>query len=124
MFQGLNMTGLPMAPSEKQVLKAEGYLGDAMVVVSPLTGPFAPVVAGTGSVISTAAAIGTSTNDLAKGNKDKVLTTAVLEVGTEVVGKTLKLDKIEPVVDVIKQARTVLYKEVTIPAIIEKVKER
>ena len=124
MSQGLRMTGLPMAPSEKQVLKAEGYLGDAMVVASPLAGPFAPVVAGAGSAISTAAAVGTATIDLAEGNKNKVLTDAVVEVGTEAVSRALKLDKVEPIVDVIKEVRTVLYKEVIIPKVIEKVKKK
>ena len=39
MAQGLNMTGLPMAPLKKQVLKAVGYAGDVLVIGSPLSGP-------------------------------------------------------------------------------------
>jgi RHS repeat-associated protein len=124
MSQGLNMTGLPMAPSEKQVLKAGGYLGDAMVIVSPLAGPFAPAVAGVGSVISTTTAVGTAMDDLAEGNKDKVVTDAVIQVGTEVVSRALKLDKVEPIVDVIKAVRITLYTKVIIPKIIEEVKKK
>jgi len=124
MISGIVMSGLPGAPSERSVLKAEGLLGDAMVVASPLTGPFAPAIAGVGSAISTAAAIGEAQLDISENNTNKVVTDAVVEIGTEVASKALKLDKVAPVVEVIKEARTVLYKEVFVPAVIEKVKEK
>jgi RHS repeat-associated protein len=124
MSQGLNMTGLPIAPSAKQVLKAEGYLGDAMVVLSPLAGPFAPAVAGAGTAISTSAAVGEAISDLSEGNNKKVVTAAVVDTGVKIVEKALKIDKATTAVKVIKNVRTIFYKKVVIPKIIEKIENK
>ncbi len=124
MISGMVISGLPGAPSEKSIFKGVGLAGDAMVIASPLTGPFAPAVASVGSAVSTLAAVGEAQVDISEGNTNKVATDVAVEVTTEAASRALKLDKVEPVVEVINEARVVLYKEAIVPAVIEKAKEK
>ena len=124
MISGLVSSGLPEAPSERQIIESAGHLGDAMVLASPLTGPFAPAVAGAGTIISSAAAIGEASLDYSEGNKDKIVTDAVVDGSIKVAEKALKVDKATKAVKLIKNTRAILYKEVIIPVIIEKQKQK
>ena len=124
MISGLVSSGLPEAPSERQIIESAGHLGDAMVLASPLTGPFAPAVAGAGTIISSAAAIGEASLDYSEGNKDKIVIDAVVDGSIKVSAKALKVDKATMAVKLIKNTRAILYKEVIIPVIIEKQKQK
>ena len=51
-----------------------GYVGDVLVIGSSLSGPFAPVIASSGTAISTVAAVGEAAVDVNKGDVGKVVT--------------------------------------------------
>ncbi len=56
-------------------------VGDGMIVASPLAGPFAPEVAGTGEVISRASSTTINLIDASNGNLKQAATNAIMDYG-------------------------------------------